>query len=74
MLVFCNKFKIFFLNIFREILRLFMSKELINIDSFNAEFGDVLAKTNTFSESTKHGRKCINELKDRLIEHVSFTN
>lgn len=56
---------------FREIIRLFMSKELINIDAFNAEFASVLSKTETFSESTKHGRKCISELKDRLIEHVN---
>lgn len=48
-----------------------MSKELINLDTFNVEFGKVLAKSEMFQESTKHGRKCINELKDRLIEHVS---
>lgn len=54
---------------YREILRLFMSKELINFDTFNADFGSVLAENEMFSENTKHGRKCISELKDRLIEH-----
>ncbi|XP_011179163.2 26S proteasome non-ATPase regulatory subunit 12 [Zeugodacus cucurbitae] len=54
---------------YREILRLFMSKELINFDTFNVDFGSVLAENEMFSESTKHGRKCISELKDRLIEH-----
>lgn len=48
-----------------------MSKELINFDTFNADFGSVLAENEMFSENTKHGRKCISELKDRLIEHVS---
>ncbi|XP_014103464.2 26S proteasome non-ATPase regulatory subunit 12 [Bactrocera oleae] len=54
---------------YREILRLFMSKELINFDTFNSDFGSVLAENEMFSDSTKHGRKCISELKDRLIEH-----
>ncbi|XP_054743157.1 26S proteasome non-ATPase regulatory subunit 12 [Anastrepha obliqua] len=54
---------------YREILRLFMSKELISFDTFNADFGTVLAENDMFKESTKHGRKCIAELKDRLIEH-----
>lgn len=55
----------------REILRLFMSKELINFDTFNHDFGTVLAENDMFQDNTKHGRKCIAELKDRLIEHVS---
>ncbi|XP_067615076.1 26S proteasome non-ATPase regulatory subunit 12 isoform X1 [Eurosta solidaginis] len=54
---------------YSEILRLFMSKELINFDTFNVDFGSVLAENEMFLESTKHGRKCIAELKDRLIEH-----
>ncbi|XP_017465792.1 PREDICTED: 26S proteasome non-ATPase regulatory subunit 12 [Rhagoletis zephyria] len=54
---------------YREILRLFMSKELINFDTFNADFGSVLAENEMFVDSTKHGRKCIAELKDRLMEH-----
>lgn len=49
-----------------------MSKELINLDTFNADFSNILAKNEMFQESTKHGRKCINELKDRLIEHVKL--
>ena len=49
-----------------------MSKELINFDTFNSDFGSVLAENEMFSDSTKHGRKCISELKDRLIEHVSY--
>lgn len=49
-----------------------MSKELINFESFNADFGLVLAENEMFKESTKHGKKCITELKDRLIEHVSW--
>lgn len=51
-----------------------MSKELINFESFNADFGSVLAENDMFKESTKHGKKCITELKDRLIEHVSLYN
>ncbi|XP_017044248.1 26S proteasome non-ATPase regulatory subunit 12 [Drosophila ficusphila] len=54
---------------YKEILRLFMSKELINFDTFNADFGTVLAENEMFKDSTKHGKKCITELKDRLIEH-----
>lgn len=50
-----------------------MSKELINFDTFNNDFGTVLAENEMFQESTKHGKKCIGELKDRLIEHVSCT-
>lgn len=49
-----------------------MSKELINFDTFNADFGLVLAENEMFKDSTKHGKKCITELKDRLIEHVGF--
>ncbi|KAM8705515.1 hypothetical protein ACLKA7_009901 [Drosophila subpalustris] len=55
--------------VYKEILRLFMSKELINFDTFNADFGMVLAENEMFKDSTKHGKKCITELKDRLIEH-----
>lgn len=51
-----------------------MSKELINFDTFNNDFGTVLAENEMFQENTKHGKKCIAELKDRLIEHVSFFN
>jgi len=55
--------------VYKEILRLFMSKELINFEVFNAEFGTILAENEMFKDTTKHGRKCISELKDRLIEH-----
>ncbi|XP_061398039.1 26S proteasome non-ATPase regulatory subunit 12 [Musca vetustissima] len=55
--------------VYKEILRLFMSNELINFDSFNNDFGTVLAENEMFQENTKHGKKCIAELKDRLIEH-----
>ncbi|XP_030373830.1 26S proteasome non-ATPase regulatory subunit 12 [Scaptodrosophila lebanonensis] len=55
--------------VYKEILRLFMSKELINFDTFNADFGRVLAENEMFKDNTKHGKKCIAELKDRLIEH-----
>ncbi|XP_023172042.1 26S proteasome non-ATPase regulatory subunit 12 [Drosophila hydei] len=54
---------------YKEILRLFMSKELINFDTFNADFGTVLAENDMFKDNSKHGKKCITELKDRLIEH-----
>lgn len=47
-----------------------MSKELINFDTFNADFGTVLAENDMFKDNSKHGKKCITELKDRLIEHV----
>ena len=71
-----EKFYLYFSHYFafREILRLFMSKELINFDTFNNDFGTVLAENEMFQESTKHGKKCIAELKDRLIEHVSCTS
>ncbi|XP_037949394.1 26S proteasome non-ATPase regulatory subunit 12 [Teleopsis dalmanni] len=55
--------------VYKEILRLFMSKELINFDTFNADFGKVLAENEMFQDNTKHGRKCVTELKDRLMEH-----
>ncbi|EDV93658.1 26S proteasome non-ATPase regulatory subunit 12 [Drosophila grimshawi] len=54
---------------YKEILRLFMSNELINFDTFNADFGMVLAENDMFKDTTKHSKKCITELKDRLIEH-----
>ncbi|EDW15687.1 26S proteasome non-ATPase regulatory subunit 12 [Drosophila mojavensis] len=54
---------------YKEILRLFMSKELINFDTFNADFGMILAENEMFKDNSKHGKKCITELKDRLIEH-----
>lgn len=50
-----------------------MSKELINFDTFNGDFGTVLAENEMFQDSSKHGKKCITELKDRLMEHVSMS-
>lgn len=55
--------------VFKEILRLFMCKELINFEMFNAQFGEHLAPCTMFDKSTKHGKKCWDELHDRLIEH-----
>lgn len=55
--------------IFKEILRLFMCKEIINFEIFNGQFGEHLLPCTMFDKSTKHGKKCWDELHDRLIEH-----
>lgn len=55
--------------VYKEILRLFMSKELISFDAFDSEFGCILTENPIFVENTLHGKKCTTELKDRLIEH-----
>ncbi|XP_055912973.1 26S proteasome non-ATPase regulatory subunit 12 [Eupeodes corollae] len=55
--------------VYKEILRLFMCKELINFDAFDAEFGFILTENVIFQENSLHGKRCAAELKDRLIEH-----
>lgn len=55
--------------VYKEILRLFMCKELINFDAFSKEFGKDLLEFDVFNQETAHGKKCWAELKNRLIEH-----
>lgn len=56
---------------YKEILRLFMCKELINFETFESTFGKELLQFDVFNQETAHGKKCWVELKNRLIEHVS---
>lgn len=55
--------------VYKEILRLFMCKEIINYEMFSAQFGEHLSQCEMFDKATKHGSKCWDELHDRLIEH-----
>lgn len=56
---------------FRELLKLFLCKELINFDALNQVYGKELMNLNVFNKDTVHGKKSWEELKNRLIEHVS---
>lgn len=58
--------------VFKELLRLFMCKELINYAPLNANYGKQLAETDVFAADTAHGAKCWTELKNRVVEHVSW--
>lgn len=60
---------IYFFN--RELLRLFMCKELINFKSLLDMYGKELLAFEIFSQETAHGKKCWTELNTRVIEHVS---
>lgn len=55
--------------VYKEILRLFMCKEIINFDAFDGEFGFILTENVIFQENSLHGKRCASELKDRLNEH-----
>ena len=57
------------LPIYKELLRLFMCKELINFDALINVYGRELNSFDIFDQETAHGKKCWAELKDRLIEH-----
>lgn len=57
---------------FRELLKLFMCKELINFDALCKIYGKELLNLDVFNQTTTHGKKCYDELKSRLIEHVSI--
>lgn len=54
---------------YKELLNLFMCKELINFDSLNNMYGKELLGFDIFNQETAHGRKCWTELKNRVIEH-----
>lgn len=54
----------------RELLRLFMCKELIDFDGLQKLYGEELLKFDIFNQGNSHGKKCWAELKNRVIEHV----
>jgi 26S proteasome regulatory subunit N5 len=58
---------------FRELLKLFLCKELINFDALNQLYGKELMSLSVFKKDTPHGQKSWEELKNRLIEHVSYS-
>lgn len=55
---------------FRELLKLFLCKELINFDALCNIYGKDLMSLTVFKQDTAHGKKSWEELKNRLIEHV----
>lgn len=55
----------------RELLRLFMNKELIDFGGIETLYSKELLTLDIFDQSTAHGKKCWSELKNRVIEHVS---
>ncbi|KFB50728.1 AGAP005535-PA-like protein [Anopheles sinensis] len=57
------------LPVYKELLRLFMCKELINFDALCTVYGAELNTFDIFNQETSHGKKCWAELKNRLIEH-----
>lgn len=73
----CLKFKELFdesSNLFyfhRELLKLFLCKELINFEALCNLYGNNLMSLKVFKQDTPHGKKSWEELKNRLIEHVS---
>lgn len=56
----------------KELLRLFLCKELIDFSSIEKLYGKELLSFDIFDQATVHGKKCWTELKNRVIEHVSF--
>lgn len=58
---------------YKELLRLFLSKELIDFEATNKIYGQELLSFEMFDQKTTHGKKCWVELKNRIIEHVSVT-
>lgn len=57
--------------VYKELLKLFLCKELINFEALRNIYGNDLMKLKVFQQDTVHGKKCWEELKNRLIEHVS---
>ncbi|CAG9809949.1 unnamed protein product [Chironomus riparius] len=55
--------------IYKELLKLFLCKELINFDALNQLYGKELLTLTVFNKETAHGKKSWEELKNRLIEH-----
>lgn len=56
----------------KELLRLFMCKELIDFGAMESVYGKELLSFEIFDQTNAHGKKCWTELKNRVIEHVSF--
>lgn len=56
----------------KELLRLFMCKELIDFGAMESVYGKELLSFEIFDQSNAHGTKCWTELKNRVIEHVSL--
>lgn len=56
----------------KELLRLFMCKELIDFGAMESVYGKELLSFEIFDQSNAHGKKCWTELKNRVIEHVCF--
>lgn len=54
----------------RELLKLFLCKELINFKQLSNIYGNDLRNLTVFKEGTVHGDKSWTELNNRLIEHV----
>lgn len=57
------------ISMYKELLRLFMCKELIDFESIENVYGKELLSFDIFDQSTAHGKKCWVELKNRVIEH-----
>lgn len=53
----------------KELLRLFMCKELIDFAAMENLYGKELLGFEIFNQSKAHGKKCWTELKNRVIEH-----
>lgn len=58
-------------SICKELLRLFMCKELIDFAAMENLYGKELLGFEIFNQNKAHGKKCWTELKNRVIEHVS---
>lgn len=56
----------------KELLRLFMCKELIDFTAMELMYSKELLSFDIFDQSSAHGRKCLGELKNRVIEHVGW--
>lgn len=56
----------------KELLRLFMCKELIDFGAMESVYGKELLSFEIFDQTNAHGKKCWTELKNRVIEHVSL--
>lgn len=56
----------------KELLRLFMCKELIDFSAMESSYGKELLSFQIFDQTSAHGKKCWAELKNRVIEHVSY--
>lgn len=52
-------------------MKFFLTKELMNFDALCNSYGTGLKSLTVFKQDTVHGKKSWEELKNRLIEHVS---